>query len=104
MTWTSLVIIVIAIIALSVIVGVQLRLLERRPIIYSQKKRCVWAIAIAATFSLGLTSGAPDVYWFFGIVLGIAVYISGPQYYQYRIKPQFWHNVTAVWAKHSDDK
>ena len=79
MTWTFLTIIAIAIIASLAVVGVRLGLLERRPITYTPKERFAWAIAVAAIPLLGGAS------WLVGIALGMAVYFSGPEYYQYRI-------------------
>ena len=43
------------------------------------KERFAWAIAVAAIPLLGGAS------WLVGIALGMAVYFSGPEYYQYRI-------------------
>ncbi len=79
MTWTFLAIIAIAIIASFAFVGVRFGLLERRPITYTPKQRLAWAVAMAAIPLLG------GVYWPVGIGLGMAVYFSGPEYYQYRI-------------------
>ena len=82
MTWTYLAIISIAVIASSVFIGVRLELLERQPIVYTQKQRLAWAVAFAVILTL---SGGD---WLFGVVLAVAVYSSGPEYHQYRINRQ----------------
>lgn len=87
MTWTFWAIIAIAIIASSAFVGVRLGLLERRPITYTPKERFAWAIAFAAVPLLG------GAYWLFCIVLGMAVYFSGPKYYRYRLNRHPTQNV-----------
>jgi len=82
MTWTSLAIIFIAVIASSVFISVRLGLLERRPIVYTQKQRLTWAIAFAVISTLASDN------WLFGIALAVAIYSSGPEYHQYRINRQ----------------
>jgi len=85
MTWTLLAIIAIAIIASLGFLGVRLGVLERRPVTYTQKERFAWAIAIAAIPMLGAINGGTEAYWVGGMILGVAVYFKGPEYYRYRL-------------------
>ena len=80
MTWTLLTIIAIGIFVSLVLVSVRLGLLERHPVTYTSTERLAWAILFAAIPSIGGGN------WRVGIAFGAAMYFSGPEYYQYRIK------------------
>ncbi len=83
MSWTLLVIVAIIAFFIASRYGEYLEIISRVPVTYSHRERIGWACAFALLVTF---AGDGGLHYMFGLVVGTAIYLRGPQYYTYRLR------------------